>query len=260
MKRYRGFLAGAAMVAAVVVASPAMAQLAGLKVTVVDEATGAPAADAEVVVTNPAIGFERTLKTDAQGQLLLDGLSTVGSYSVRLTDDDPATGSVPLSLRSNFTQSVTLRRADTQDAIVVTGARATSGVNTVNAEVSGTLSARELRDLPIEGRDVVSALIRLPNVVPSTGFFNEAPTVSINGANGLFTNYLIDGLDNNENFLGGQKFPTPLSAAADVTVLSNNFSAEFGRTANGIVNITSRGGGNELKGEGYVLYRPGRPV
>lgn len=259
MSGFQRFLGGSAAIAAVMlVSSPAHAQLAGLKVTVVDEASGAPAANVDVVVSNPVIGYDRTLKTDGQGQIVLDGLSTVGSYSVRLADDDATAGSTPLSLRSNFTQAVTLRRGEA--AITVIGGRATSGVNTVNAEVSGTLSGKELTDLPIEGRDVVSALIRLPNVVPSTGFYNEAPTVSINGANGLFTNYLIDGLDNNENFLGGQKFPTPLSAAANVTVLTNNFSAEFGRSANGIVNVTSRGGGNDFTGEGYVLYRPGRPV
>ena len=261
MTGFRGILSASAAIAAVmVVSSPAHAQQAGLKVTVVDEASGAPAANVDVIVSNPSIGYDRTLKTDGQGQIILNGLSTAGDYSVRLADGDATAGSTPLALRSNFTQSVTLRRGETQAAITVVGARATAGVNTVNAEVSGTLSTRELSDLPIEGRDVISALIRLPNVVPSTGFFPEAPTVSINGANGLFTNYLIDGLDNNENFLGGQKFPTPLSAAASVTVLSNNYSAEFGRTTNGIVNVTSKGGGNDLKGESYVLYRPGRPV
>lgn len=255
-----GAAAAGFVAAAILAAAPAQAQLAGLKVTVVDGASGAPVADADVVVSNPAIGFERTVRTDSQGQLFLEGLSTAGTYAVRLAQDDAANGSAPLALRSNFTQSVTLRRADAAGTIVVTGTRATAGINTVNAEVSATLSGKELQDLPIEGRDVVSALIRLPNVVPSTGFFNEAPTVSINGANGLFTNYLIDGLDNNENFLGGQKFATPLSAAADVTVLANNFSAEFGRTANGVVNITSKGGGNALKGDAYLLYRPGRPI
>jgi hypothetical protein len=47
----------------------------------------------------------------------------------------------------------------------------------------------------------------LPNVSQATGFYNEAPNVSINGANGLFTSYLIDGMDNNERFLGGQNLP-----------------------------------------------------
>lgn len=247
-------------IAALAASAPAHAQLAGLKITVVDAASGAPVADADVVVQNLQIGFERNARTDAQGQLFLEALSTAGSYTVRLAGEEAAAASTPLALRSNFTQAITLRRAGAAADILVTGRRVTAGINTLNAEVSATLTGKELRDLPIEGRDIVSALIRLPNVVPSTGFFNEAPTVSINGANGLFTNYLIDGLDNNENFLGGQKFPTPLSAAADVSVLTNNFSAEFGRTANGVVNITSKGGGNDFKGDGYLLYRPGRPV
>src|SRR6185437_12192238 len=68
---------------------------------------------------------------------------------------------------------------------------------------------------------------------------------------------LIDGLDNNENFLGGEKFPVPLGFAQNVTVLVNNFSAEFGRTANGVVNVTSKAGSNETQGEVFFLTRPG---
>jgi TonB-dependent Receptor Plug Domain len=99
-----------------------------------------------------------------------------------------------------------------------------TGINTVNAQVSSSLPREALTALPIEGRDVIQSLIRLPNVVASTGFFPEAPVVSINGANGLETNYLIDGLDNNENFLGGPKFPVPLGFTKEVTVLANSYS------------------------------------
>jgi len=115
-----------------------------------------------------------------------------------------------------------------------------TGINTVNAEISASLPAETLKALPIEGRDVVTALVRLPNVVASTGFFPEAPVVSINGANGLFTNYLIDGLDNNENFLGGLKFPVPLGFTREVTVLANSYSVAFGRTANGVLPKSSQ--------------------
>ena len=107
---------------------------------------------------------------------------------------------------------------------------------------------------------MLGALIRLPNVVPSTGFFPEAPSISINGSNGLDTNYLIDGLDNNENFLGGIKFPVPLGFTREVTVLANSYSAAYGRTANGIVNYTSPSGSNDFTGEAYTLVRPGRPL
>jgi outer membrane receptor protein involved in Fe transport len=119
------------------------------------------------------------------------------------------------------------------------------------------LPEAELREIPIEARDITRALFRLPNVTQATGFYPEAPNVSINGANSLYTQYLIDGLDNNENFLGGEKFPVPLGIAQNVTVLANNYSAEFGRSANGIVNVTSKAGSNDTQGEVYFLTRPG---
>jgi hypothetical protein len=70
------------------------------------------------------------------------------------------------------------------------------------------LKAAEIQEIPVEGRDITRVLFRLPNVSQATGFFPESP-VSINGASSLYTSYLIDGLDNNERFLGGQKFAIP---------------------------------------------------
>src|SRR6185295_3220301 len=90
-------------------------------------------------------------------------------------------------------------------------------INTVNAEVASTLTRQDIEVLPIEGRDLTRSLYRLPNVTQATGFYPEAPNVSINGANSLFSNYMIDGLDNNENFLGGQKFAIPMGATQQVT-------------------------------------------
>jgi outer membrane receptor protein involved in Fe transport len=258
-------LAGVVMAGiAACVTAPARAQQAGLTITVVTESGGEPVADAELTIENPAIGFRQQLRTDAAGQARVAGLSTSGDYVVRLAPG-PAWGGVasqPLELRSNYARGLTLQapaRADATETVEVRAARVVSSLNVVDAEVSATLQRRELEELPIEGRDVLRALVRLPNVFPSTGFFPEAPPISINGANGLFVSYLVDGLDNNENFLGGQKFPVPVGAARDVTVLANNFSVEFGRTANGVVNVSSRAGGNEFESEFFVLSRPGRP-
>ena len=100
-------------------------------------------------------------------------------------------------------------------------------------------------------------LFRLPNVSLATGFFPEAPVVAINGANSLYTSYLIDGLDNNENFLGGQRFPVPISIVQDVTVYSAGAPVEFGRTANGVVNVTTKSGSNAFVTEAFFLTRPG---
>ena len=256
--RYR--LWGAAVLLAAPV--PAWAQQAGLKITVVREVGGAPVAQAEIKVENPDIGLSRTLVTDANGQARLDGLTTGGRYriSVAASADHAAQSTEGVVLRSDFVQGITLSVGAANEDVIVTARRPVAGINNVNAEISASLSAENLKALPVEGRDVVTALVRLPNVVASTGFFPEAPVVSINGANGLYTNYLIDGLDNNENFLGGLKFPVPLGFTRDVTVLANSYSVAFGRTANGIVNYTTPSGSNDLHGEAYTLIRPGRPI
>lgn len=257
-------LAGSAIVAvAISLAAPAYAQQAGIQIALVDAETGVPAANVAITVENPDIGYKRTLRSDTQGLVRLDGLSTAGDYRISAAPSGQyeATEPTTVSLRSNFTSSVTLRLSPAgAGSIVVTGRRGVTGVNTVNAEVSASLKQNELTALPIEGRDVIGALVRLPNVVASTGFFPEAPGISINGSNGLDTNYLIDGLDNNENFLGGLKFPVPLGFTRDVTVLANSYSVAYGRTANGIVNFTSPSGSNDFHGEAYALVRPGRPL
>ncbi|BEV00471.1 TonB-dependent receptor domain-containing protein [Novosphingobium olei] len=234
------------------------AQQAGLQVSLVEGQGDQPAAGVDVIIENAEIGFRRMVRSDANGMVRLDGVSTAGRYSVRL-GNAPASEAVTVALRANFTSSVTLRRNGGR-AIVVEGHRAVTGINAVNAEVSASLDKAELVALPIEGRDVLGALVRLPNVVPSTGFFAESPSISINGANGLDANYLLDGLDNNENFLGGIKFPVPLGFTRNVTVLANSYSVAYGRTANGVVNYTSPSGTNDYHGEVYALVRPGRPL
>jgi hypothetical protein len=253
------FIATASTVA---LAQPAHAQQASLQVSVVRAEDGGAVPNATVEVANPATGLSRRVTTNANGQARFESLPTGGDYRVSMTAAEgyAASTTETLLLRSDNIQSVTLTVARTGSDIVVTGSRGSTAINTANAEISASLPAEALRALPIEGRDVVTALIRLPNVVASTGFFPEAPVVSINGANGLFTNYLIDGLDNNENFLGGLKFPVPLGFTRDVTVLANSYSVAFGRTANGVVNYTTPSGTNDIAGEVYTLVRPGRPI
>ena len=260
---YRAASGCTLVVLSAAIAPSAYAQQAGLQIAVIDAETGAAVAGIEVVVENRTLGMRRTERSNEQGMVRLAALTTGGAYTVSTTGTDryESAEARPVVLRSNFASSVILRLHPVDaDAIVVTGSRAVTGINIVNAEISASLSDKELQALPIEGRDVIGSLVRLPNVVASTGFFPEAPGISINGSNGLDTNYLIDGLDNNENFLGGMKFPVPLGFTREVTVLANNYSVAYGRTANGIVNYTSPSGSNEYHGEVYALVRPGRPL
>jgi len=248
----RRILLATAFAAAALTSGAAFAEGA-LEVLVLDAPGGKPVAGAPVRLINPATGFTAERATDADGRAVFPALATSGAYVASSGE----ASSAPVELRTNFRSAVTLLAGKRLEEVVVEGSRTVTGLNLSNAEVSASLTARELTELPVEGRDLATVLYRLPNVTQATGFFPEAPAVSINGANSLFTQYLIDGLDNNENILGGPKFAAPLGIVSQVTVLSNSYSTEFGRTANGVVNITTKGGTNDPHAEAFLLWRPG---
>lgn len=238
-------------------------QQAGLEITVLDYPGEHPSVGVTLIVRNQRIGLEREALTNELGKVRLNGLSTLGFYQILVPGDDAfhEASAEGLSLRSNFTRSITLLRVAMQtQSETLTVRRGFTRVNGINGEISSSLREEEIRSLPIEGRDITRALFRLPNVTQATGFYPEAPNVSINGANSLYTNYMIDGMDNNENFLGGQKFPVPVGFARDITVLTNNYSTEFGRTGNGVFNITSKSGSNVTEGELFYSSRPGPSI
>ena len=235
-----------------------------LEVTVSNLSNQEPIAGITVRVENTPIGYQSQKETNSQGKVQFSGLSTSGSYTVSVPESDQyfEARAENILLRSNTTSSVNLsiaHKENRSEEVTVEGS-ATTRINTINAEVSSELEAEEIERIPVEGRDLTRILFRFPNVTQATGFFPEAPNVSINGANSLYTNYLIDGLDNNENFLGGQKFATPVGAAQNVTVLTNNYSSEYGLSGNGIVNITTRSGSNNLNGEAFYVVRPGPAI
>lgn len=233
-----------------------------LTVVVRSLASNQPASGVEVNLVNPSRGFLQKALTDNQGRAVFPSIPAVDGYLLTILETETwfAAESDAFDVRNNQSRTIdlylTAKTTVDLDEIVVTGA-STTRINRMDAEVSFELGKKELQALPIEGRDITRVLFRLPNVSQATGFYPEAPNVSINGANSLFTSYLIDGLDNNERFLGGQKFALPSGFVRNITVLTNNYSAEYGLTANGVVNLTTPSGANDLSGEAYVISRPG---
>lgn len=236
-------------------------------VLVVDFKTNQAVNNVNVKLLNESRGFERTATTDNNGKAVFTAVPATNNYTVRVEAflDYAESNSDPFDIVSNQDRTVQIyllpNQADevTLNEITLTG-NTSAQINRKDAEVSFQLKNQEIQELPIEGRDITRVLFRLPNVSQATGFFSEAPNVSINGANSLFTSYLIDGMDNNERFLGGQRFAIPVGFTRDITVLTNNYSAEFGLTNNGVINITTKSGSNELTGEVFFVTRPGPDI
>ena len=239
-----------------------------ITVNVIDFNTNLPVEGVLLTLDNEQQGIKLTQTTNSLGKAFFNSVPVINGYRVTFDGNDTYASSISelIDIRSNqdIVVQILLVAADTNsqalDEVVVTSSKTTARINRKSAEVSFELKEAELKALPVEGRDVTRVLFRLPNVSQATGFFSEAPNVSINGGNGLFTSYLIDGLDNNERFLGGQKFAIPVGFTKDITVLTNNYSAEFGLSNNGVINITTKSGGNELSGEVFFVTRPGSVV
>lgn len=235
-----------------------------LVVNVTDLASAEAMNEVVVSIQNEEIGYADQAVTNSQGQVTFRGLATNGSYSVSASSEGYETVLVrDIELKNNDKASVQLalprQTSSTLDEVAIV-ASSTDRINTINAEVSSELTLKEIRQIPVEGRDINRVLYRLPNVVQATGFYPEAPSVSIMGANSLYTNYTIDGFDNNERFLGGMKFAMPVGFARNVTVLTNNFSTEYGLTGNGVIDITTRSGTNDFTTEAFYITRPGAVI
>ena len=238
-----------------------------MTISLVDQESQKPIPDLSVSLKNASRNINIQETSNQQGKITFRNLPALDGYEVVFEGNDAFLfkSASNISIKSNQSPNVTLvlaknRISDQTLNEVVVPYNSTAKINRRDAEVSFELKAEEIQEIPVEARDITRVLYRLPNVTQATGFYPEAPNVSINGSNSLYTSYLIDGLDNNERFLGGQKFNIPSGFVKDLTVLTSNFSAEYGLTGSGIVDITPRSGSNTTRGEAFFITRPGPAI
>ncbi|MEO7310819.1 MAG: TonB-dependent receptor [Chitinophagaceae bacterium] len=237
---------------------------ANLTVTVTNTLSLKPIGQVKVALENKSLGLRQVLTTDAAGKAFFTSLPAYKGYQVSITDDNYFSEvKDAIELKSGEPGIINLAITEKNNAelgdVTVRGEKRIA-LNKVDATVSSYITKTEIETMPIEGRDVTKSLYRLPNVTLSTLGYNEAPNVAINGLSGIYTNYLIDGMDNNERFLGNVKFNTPFGFTENITVLTNNYSVEFGNTSNGIVNLGTRSGSNKFSGEVFYVTRPGKVI
>lgn len=144
--------------------------------------------------------------------------------------------------------------------------RAESPVLQSQTSSLGTLTdARSMQDLPTNGRNFIRLAQIAPGVTegpPSSLSSGNRPddrrqssSLSINGGDPSLNNFLIDGLDNNERFIGTVIVRPNVDAIQELKVDTNNFSAEQGRSVGGVVNVLTKSGTNQFRGTSYLFYR-----
>ncbi len=221
---------------------------------------GSPVADATVADATVADSGGVSVRTDSQGRF---GIAVgAGGALLRIT----APGFVPATLRveplaegTRRELAVVLVPLPSLEVRRIVAAQARPLLDTETATTGGSIERAEIEALPTDARDPIALLYNIPGVTPATGFFGDAPRLSFNGGNALYSQYLLDGLDNNEGFLGGPRVDLPLGAIARIDALVNTYGTRYGRSPDGVVDVTSATGSDRWTGDLFVYDRPGRP-
>lgn len=226
----------------------------------VTDPTGLPVPAARVTVTLDQRGTTRTAETGASGGYVFPWLP-IGTYSIRVEQQGFKLferGGVSVNANENVRVDAGLEVGAISDKIVVT---AEAPLVDSRSSVVGTLiDSRRVLDLPINGRNVIALAGLLPGVsqldAPQTFARDSAgPTVSVSGSRGNQNLFLFDGAHFNGNFRNtGLNYPPP-DALLEVKVLSNSFSAEYGRNAGSVFNVVTKSGSNELHGSAWEFLR-----
>ncbi len=153
-------------------------------------------------------------------------------------------------------KTIRLSLASSATQVEVNGSAAAL-LQTTDSQVTTTFDAQALQNIPLNnGFDTVAELI--PGVVSThaAGFSNtNGDNFSVNGQRGRANNFEIDGQSNNDNSIAGpQFFFGNQDAIQEIQVVTNDFSAQYGRNAGSVVNYITKSGTNAFHGSGFELY------
>jgi hypothetical protein len=252
-------------------AGHAYAQVSGATLTgTVKDASGAVIPNAQVSVTNVATGVNRRIVTDAAGFYTMSSLLP-GDYQVAVS----ATG-FSSQMRSGITLAVgahqvldhTMQVGQVSQTVQISAEAPT--VELASSTLSAEIDATAVRELPLNGRSWSDLANLQPGVVPiqtqasftdgghrgNRGFGSQ---VTVAGSRPAQSNYRLDGITINDytnagpgSVLGGN---LGVDAIQEFTILTSNFSSEYGKSAGGVVNAITRSGTNQFHGAIYEFLR-----
>lgn len=231
----------------------------------VRDSDGALVTTARVTLNHLETHQSTNISTNSVGNYLFTFLAP-GHYSIRVE----APGFKSVTIPNLAVEAGDRARADatlpvgeaTQTVEVVAQSPL---LQTDNATVSSTITDSSVQDLPLNGRNFIQLVQLVPgaNEGPGNGLTSggrpddRRPTngFSVNAFDDTLNNQIIDGIDNNERIIGTIGVKPSIDAIQEVTVETNNYAPETGRTAGGVVNVITKQGANSVHGSVYEFFR-----
>jgi len=220
--------------------------------------SGAVIAGASVEATNPDTNFTRKLVTDNNGRFVFLALPP-GNYKLTATAKGFATvvhESLNLTVGQAISLNLPMKVSSVPEQILVTE---TPTVDSTKTEVSSTLAPVTVATTPVLGRKFEDLLTLTPGVSIVQG--PDGDEINFAGQRGIFNNISLDGGDYNNGFfgeqMGGQRaaIDITMDAVQEFQVVASGATAEFGRTAGGVVNVITKSGTNNVHGSLFHFQR-----
>jgi hypothetical protein len=240
-------------------AAPALAQSTtqGAIGGTVKDPQGAVVANAAVAARNEETNKEVSATTDSEGRFRVPQLDP-GNYTVTINASGFAAFTqqkVVVEIGRVTPLDIDLSVGGAQETVQVTSEAPV--INTEQQDFSTNINQTSINNLPTNGRRWSNLAILTPGTVPDGTF----GLISFRGISGLLNNNTVDGGDNNQAFFSEERGRTRIgysvsqAAIREFQVNTSNYSAEYGRSAGGVINAVTKSGTNEFHGQGFFYDR-----
>ena len=226
--------------------------------TITDQ-SGAVISNAKVAITNKGTGQTFSVATTSSGGYASGALNP-GEYLVRVEAKGFKTSETPVTVQVNVTSSANLKLAVGQESEVVEVQGSEVAVNTEQATVQGILTAQQIENLPINGRNFLDLAQLEPGVqIQDGGTFdptkNGFSSVSFGGRFGRTARIELDGVDISDETVGTTTANVPLGAIEEASLQQSSLDLSTELTSSGSVSLNTKSGTNSLHGDAFYYFR-----
>jgi hypothetical protein len=241
--------------------SPILAQQLGSGIISgeVSDPQNAVVRNAHVIVVQKSTGMDRKTTTNAAGLFALNNL-TPGAYELTVT----AAGfgdyvkTIQLEVGQQIDLNVHVSVQQRKEVVEINDMDAVPLVETATSTVDGIINAHQIDNLPLNGRNFLELSLLTPGNTIAPNFDptkNGTVVISSAGQLGRGGNVSINGMDDNDDVVGGMLLNVPEDSVQEFQVATNRFSAEMGRSGSAVVNVVTKSGSNTLHGSASFYER-----
>jgi hypothetical protein len=254
------FALALALAAAPVATAQAQANAADLQGYVRDP-QGAVVSGAAVAARNKATGLSREATTNGEGFYKIVNLPP-GDYEVTVSAANFSRATVPnvtVTVGQRADLDIPLQAGGVSESVTVSEA-STQIIETSRTAVTNTIERQRIENLPINQRDYLG----FATTISTVGRGNDRPIgpapssgLNIGGQRGRSTLVQVDGADNTDNSVNASMSTVSQEAVQEFQVAVNSYAPEFGRATGGIINVVTKGGTNDFRGNvfGFLRHR-----